>query len=156
MDTTLHMTRSDSRPSKAFQGHLAVQIIATLLFGTFAIVAVSVAFATFWPAGLVIAIILAWRGGFMPQSAPGLDADARAEMVRDLMPSAKTRSSGNASFDAYRADMLARLENEQQSFESFLVRLREARDKTEFDQFMDDRATRAKAIRSTPAEIEDA
>jgi hypothetical protein len=32
------------------------------------------------------------------------------------------------------------LEDEQTAFESFLQRLRDAKDKAEFDQFMDDRA----------------
>ncbi|MDQ2067984.1 DUF2852 domain-containing protein, partial [Xinfangfangia sp. CPCC 101601] len=50
------------------------------------------------------------------------------------------RSSGNAAFDAYKADTLRRLEEEQDAFEAFLQRLREAKDKTEFDSFMQDRA----------------
>lgn len=51
-----------------------------------------------------------------------------------------TRSTGNSAFDAYRADTLRRLEEEQGNFEAFLERLRDAKDKAEFDQFMDDRA----------------
>ncbi|MCV6585711.1 MAG: DUF2852 domain-containing protein [Marinibacterium sp.] len=49
-------------------------------------------------------------------------------------------SSGNSAFDAYKADTLRRLEQEQQDFKAFLQRLRDAKDKAEFDQFMDDRA----------------
>ena len=52
-------------------------------------------------------------------------------------------TSGNSAFDAYKADTLRRLEEEQTNFESFLTRLRDAKDKAEFDQFMDDRATKA-------------
>ncbi|PYF09980.1 uncharacterized protein DUF2852 [Rhodobacter viridis] len=55
------------------------------------------------------------------------------------------RPTGNAAFDAYRSDMLARLEREQEEFESFLIRLREARDKAEFDQYMEERARAAAA-----------
>lgn len=51
-------------------------------------------------------------------------------------------SSGNAAFDAYKSDTLSRLEEEQSNFEEFLKRLRDAKDKAEFDHFMDDRATR--------------
>ena len=54
------------------------------------------------------------------------------------------KPSGNRAFDAYKADTLARLEAEQEAFESFLERLRDAKDKAEFDQFMEDRAKRAK------------
>jgi hypothetical protein len=53
------------------------------------------------------------------------------------------RSSGNTAFDAYKAETLKRLETEQEAFESFLQRLREAKDKQEFDSFMDERARRA-------------
>ncbi|MFZ1470705.1 MAG: DUF2852 domain-containing protein [Paracoccaceae bacterium] len=53
------------------------------------------------------------------------------------------RQSGNASFDAYKAETLRRLEDEQEAFEGFLQRLREAKDKSEFDTFMDDRARRS-------------
>lgn len=50
------------------------------------------------------------------------------------------QSSGNSAFDAYKAETLQRLEEEQDKFEAFLKRLRDAKDKAEFDQFMDDRA----------------
>ena len=49
-------------------------------------------------------------------------------------------SSGNSAFDAYKTDTLRRLEDEQANFEDFLRRLRDSKDKAEFDQFMDDRA----------------
>ena len=41
--------------------------------------------------------------------------------------------------------MLNRLEQEQTAFEGFLGRLRAAKDKSEFDQFMDERARNARA-----------
>lgn len=59
------------------------------------------------------------------------------------------KSSGNTAFDSYKADMLKRLEDEQHAFESFLERLREAKDKSEFDAFMDERAEAAKAASDT-------
>jgi hypothetical protein len=51
-------------------------------------------------------------------------------------------TSGNRAFDEYRAETLRRLEDEQREFQEFLVRLREAKDKAEFDQFMADRRGR--------------
>ena len=54
------------------------------------------------------------------------------------------RSSGNMAFDAYKEETLRRLEEEQENFEAFLERLREAKDKAEFDQFMEDRARKAR------------
>lgn len=48
-------------------------------------------------------------------------------------------SSGNRAFDEYRAETLRRLEDEQREFMEFLDRLRHAKDKSEFDQFMAER-----------------
>jgi hypothetical protein len=45
-------------------------------------------------------------------------------------------SSGNRAFDEYRVETLKRLEEEQVEFRDFLDRLRHAKDKEEFDQFM--------------------
>ena len=45
-------------------------------------------------------------------------------------------SSGNRAFDDYRAETLKRLEDEQREFKEFLERLRFAKDRAEFDQFM--------------------
>ena len=51
-------------------------------------------------------------------------------------------SSGNRAFDEYRADTLRRLEEEQREFMAFLERLRHAKDKAEFDEFMAERSQR--------------
>jgi hypothetical protein len=51
-------------------------------------------------------------------------------------------SSGNRAFDEYRTETLKRLEEEQREFRDFLDRLRFAKDKTEFDQFMAERRGR--------------
>jgi hypothetical protein len=45
-------------------------------------------------------------------------------------------SSGNRAFDEYRVETLKRLEEEQHEFKDFLERLRHAKDKEEFEQFM--------------------
>ena len=63
------------------------------------------------------------------------------------------RSSGNAAFDAYKADTIRRLQDEQEAFEAFLQRLRDAKDKSEFDSFMSDRA---KAAAQAPVVVTDA
>jgi hypothetical protein len=51
-------------------------------------------------------------------------------------------SSGNHAFDEYKTETLRRLEEEQKEFGAFLERLRFAKDKAEFDQFMADRRSR--------------
>jgi hypothetical protein len=72
------------------------------------------------------------------------------ERVRDRMERYRSRgggwfgqsSSGNRAFDDYRTETLKRLEDEQREFKEFLERLRFARDRAEFDQFMADRRQR--------------
>jgi hypothetical protein len=54
----------------------------------------------------------------------------------------RPRSSGNRAFDDYRAETLRRLEEEQREFKEFLERLRFAKDRAEFDQFMAERRNR--------------
>lgn len=47
--------------------------------------------------------------------------------------------TGNSAFDAYRRETLQRLEEERDSFMGFLDRLRDAKDRSEFEQFMTER-----------------
>ena len=57
--------------------------------------------------------------------------------------------SGNRAFDEYRSETLRRLEDEQKEFVDYLDRLRQARDRQEFEQFMAER-------RQRPARTDDA
>ena len=59
-------------------------------------------------------------------------------------------TSGNHAFDEYRAETLRRLEDEQKEFAGFLDRLRFAKDKAEFDQFMAERRNRPPAPPEPP------
>jgi hypothetical protein len=54
----------------------------------------------------------------------------------------RSTPSGNRAFDEYRTETLRRLEEEQREFKEFLNRLRHAKDKAEFDQFMAERSHR--------------
>ena len=140
------MTQSDKSPQAPVTRFLpvSVQLLSTLLFGAFGIVAVIFAFNASWIAGVAVAVLLGWRGGFAPGPWQGYAAPSN-EMLMSLTPEAQQRSSGNASFDAYRRDTITRLEQEQEKFENFLGRLRDAKDKAEFDDFLDQRAARIEA-----------
>ena len=59
-------------------------------------------------------------------------------------------SSGNRAFDDYRTETLRRLEEEQREFKEFLERLRFAKDRSEFDQFMADRRDRPQGASPQP------
>jgi hypothetical protein len=61
-----------------------------------------------------------------------------------------TGPSGNRAFDEYRAETLRRLEDEQREFMDFLDRLRHAKDKAEFDQFMAERRSMRDVTPETP------
>lgn len=89
-----------------------------------------VGFIFLWPIGLAILFYMIWSGRM-------------ACSKHDWKCSAHHRaagSTGNAAFDEYREDTLKRLQDEQSAFVGFLEKLRRAKDKAEFDQFMADRA----------------
>ena len=109
-------------------------------------------FVLFWPVGLAILAYLIWSGrmgcghhGDRSQwqsrfSSRFERAKERAE--REFRGfGAASYSSGNKAFDEYRAETLKRLEEEEREFRTFLDKLRQAKDKAEFDQFMADRRT---------------
>ena len=54
-------------------------------------------------------------------------------------------TSGNRAFDEYRAETIRRLEEEEREFREFLDRLRFAKDKAEFDEFLSRRRNRPEA-----------
>ncbi|MEL6837671.1 MAG: DUF2852 domain-containing protein [Pseudomonadota bacterium] len=121
---------------------VAVQVLSTIFFGVFGILAVIFAFNHSLVGGIIVATIIGWRGGFAPGHWGKTPQLPSIETVMSLAPEAEKRSSGNASFDAYRTDTLRRLEEEQTNFENFLGRLRAAKDKSEFDEFLERRAQR--------------
>ena len=95
------------------------------------IAAMVVSFIIFWPIGLALLAYMIWSKRMFNASCNSMTRSRTRHMGK---------SSGNSAFDAYKAETLRRLEEEQDNFEAFLKRLREAKDKAEFDQFMDDRA----------------
>ena len=98
------------------------------------IAAMVLGFVFFWPLGLALLFYMIWSKRMFNGSC------SRRKSWSHHNFSAMT-STGNSAFDAYKADTLRRLEQEQHDFEAFLERLREAKDKAEFDQFMDERAS---------------
>ncbi|WP_420002550.1 DUF2852 domain-containing protein [Arenibacterium sp. LLYu02] len=97
------------------------------------IAAMVLGFVFFWPLGLALLAYMIWSKRMFNKSC----RHRSSHMHRGFHA---MKSSGNTAFDAYKADTLARLEQEQSDFEAFLARLRAAKDKSEFDQFMDERS----------------
>jgi hypothetical protein len=113
-------------------------------------------FIVWWPVGLAILAFTFWS---RKMGCHGSDRwqrkmarmEEKMTRVRDQMERfggfggggwGGPRSSGNHAFDEYRTETLRRLEEEQREFRDFLDRLRFAKDKQEFDQFMTDRRNR--------------
>ncbi|HEY7247776.1 MAG TPA: DUF2852 domain-containing protein [Xanthobacteraceae bacterium] len=103
-------------------------------------------FVYWWPIGLATLAFLIGSGRANSWKNVGR---GRWSGGVDQMRSAGTwwqpSRSGNQAFDHYRTETLRRLEEEQREFREFLRRLRAAKDKQEFDQFMDERRGRSSA-----------
>lgn len=100
------------------------------------IAAMILSFIFIWPLGLALLAYMIWS----KRMFTGKSCSARR---MDRTSGHGFRTSGNTAFDAYKAETLRRLEEEQDAFEAFLQRLRDAKDKSEFDAFMEDRARTA-------------
>ena len=138
------------------------EMVATLDdYGRPAWIAVMVlGFVLFWPIGLAVLAYLLWSGRmtcgwsgrdrsrwqsrFSEKFADKFDR-ARSRVEDEVKGFAGSYSSGNRAFDDYREATLKRLEQEEREFRAFLTKLRQAKDKSEFDQFMSDRRERPAA-----------
>ena len=127
-------------------------------------------FLWWWPIGLLLLALFVSRGKFghwrhlsYAGNEPMFDRDrgrdrwerkmtrlqekmemvrAKADRFRGAGDWFGPATSGNHAFDDYRSETLKRLEEEQREFKDFLGRLRFARDRAEFDQFMAERRGR--------------
>lgn len=113
------------------------------------IAAMILAFVLFWPLGLALMAYMIWSKRLFSKGCAR--ARERGHQFETRVHSHGFRSSGNRAFDAYKADTLDRLEREQEEFEAFLDRLRASKDKSEFDQYLDDRARQAKESPADPS-----
>ena len=104
------------------------------------IILMILAFIFAWPIGLALFAYMIWSKRMFNRSC-GQTTERGGPWARHGSHfGSHFRSSGNAAFDAYKAETIRRLQDEQEAFEAFLQRLRDAKDKSEFDAFMEDRA----------------
>ena len=97
------------------------------------IVSMILGFIFIWPVGLALLFYMIWSNR--------MSRNFMANRIgRRQMHPFHAPSTGNSAFDSYRDETLKRLEDEQTAFQAFIERLREAKDKAEFEQFMDDRS----------------
>ncbi len=112
------------------------------------IAAMILGFVFVWPVGLAILAYAIWSKRMFNRSCRSSVTPSGARMSWGAHR--VYNSSGNTAFDAYKAETLRRLEDEQAAFEGFLQRLREAKDKSEFDSFMQDRSRKARGEDDAP------
>src|SRR5262249_6136914 len=117
------------------------------------------AFFIHWPLGLAVLAFLIWSGRMgcwkheyagrwqSNGNTRGLDCSSCGGFGNRR----SAASSGNRAFDEYRAETLRRLEEEQKEFKEFLTRLRFAKDKAEFDEFLAERRRRSQGPDAAPA-----
>ncbi len=107
-------------------------------------------FIIFWPVGLAILAYLIWSGR-MGCGRKGVRSGWQQRMAgkweRKMehwgMTAKAYEPTGNRAFDEYREETLRRLEDEAAEFKNFLDKLRMAKDKSEFEEFMAERRNRA-------------
>jgi hypothetical protein len=106
------------------------------------IVLMILGFMIWWPLGLATLAYMIWSRRMGCGNFRGFDWGRHQgrQFGASWHP-----SSGNRAFDEYRSETLRRLEEEQREFRDFLDRLRMAKDKSEFDQFMAERRNRPAA-----------
>ena len=127
-----------------------------------------ISFVLFWPLGLVV---LGYTIGSGRMACWTQDSGGRWQRRMERMQHKMSRmqeaaerwgcgsrtsyraATGNRAFDEYRAETLRRLEEEQREFMEFLDRLRHAKDKTEFDEFMAERRRRPPGPMVQPQEV---
>ncbi len=108
-----------------------------------------VSFIVFWPIGLAVLAYMIWSGrmGCSKRGGPGRwynkTESGKASRSEWWSRTKAGHQTGNRAFDEYREETLHRLEQEHDEFMGFLDNLRQARDKAEFDQFMDERRQRS-------------
>lgn len=106
-------------------------------------------FIVFWPVGLAILAYLLWSGrmecgrtGEMNRWQQRMAEKWEQKMGKWGMQARAYTPTGNHAFDEYRDETLRRLEEEAREFRTFLDRLRMAKDRSEFEQFMAERRGR--------------
>jgi len=110
------------------------------------------AFVAWWPLGLAILLYVVGSG----RMGCGMRGFGRFEMAGGHGSRgrgwswSRGRTSGNRAFDEYREDTIRRLEEDEREFRDFLDRLRMAKDRAEFDQFMADRRGGAEGDAAAP------
>jgi hypothetical protein len=116
-----------------------------MAFRPLRIVLIVLAFIWWWPVGLASVLFVMWskRMGWISGGRSCGQWKSKSGQPFWANRRGSQSTSGNRAFDEYRAETLRRLEEEQNDFVGFLDRLRYAKDKAEFDEFLAERRQRS-------------
>jgi hypothetical protein len=120
---------------------------------------VVIGFIVFWPVGVALLVYMIWSGRMFcgrhgrhgrwynpeERDAARTEWRARREDWRAWKRGhrwGQAPASGNVAFDEYREETLRKLDEEQREFRDYLDKLRSAKDRAEFEQFMAERRNR--------------
>ncbi len=125
-------------------------------------------FILFWPLGLAMLGYILWGekfGGSAEKAQAYWNKGCsyvRNNNSRHGFAGHSNRSSGNAAFDDYREEQLRRLEEERarldaeiDAFHEYMANLRKAKDREEFDRFMNDRRGSRQGYGNEPSQNTD-
>ena len=136
------MVNCSSAGERGFRGFRPLELVAMIL-----------GFVFFWPVGLAILVFKLCGGHFPRFAGPGWHAESWSTGPWNSASAALSgwqgwqgTRSGNQAFEDYKRSTLERLEaerrklaEEERAFADFLRELRSARDREEFDRFMQSR-----------------
>ncbi|MEO5805834.1 DUF2852 domain-containing protein [Devosia sp.] len=126
-------------------------------FSPLTIALMVIGFITFWPLGLAVLGYIIWGEKFGGSADKAQGYWNKGKSWCGPMGNHRhgrhqrqnyyaSNSSGNAAFDEYRAEQLKRLEEERarldaeiDAFHDYMANLNKAKDREEFDRFMNDR-----------------
>ncbi len=118
------------------------------------LLAMILGFIVFWPVGLAVLAFKIWQNksgyrGDLGTAAQEKWREARSAFSGPWGGRGPWRSSGNLAFDEWRAAEIARLEEERRKLEQahkefaeFVENIRRAKDREEFERFMNERRNR--------------
>lgn len=113
----------------------------------FTITLMVIGFILWWPLGLAMLAYIIWGenfGGSAQKAQSWIDEKKEWARKQKRYYKGRSNSSGNVAFDEYRDEQLRRLNEERrrldeevQEFADYMDNLHKARDREEFDRYMD-------------------
>jgi hypothetical protein len=156
LETAMHSTTDTARPGGIRSAFRRAEAWLDARGKWAWITAMVLGFIFFWPVGLALLAYMIWGKQMFSRSCGARRHNDHGSHSWGRHAYRAGMTTGNSAFDTYKAEALRRLEDEQEAFEAFLQRLRNSKDKSEFDAFMEDRARATAAQDAAEAQPDEA